>query len=266
MAHGISYEDAAKVEKQYEQYKKIIENIKPCSNVTWQHPTQPKKLGLCIVEPRCHELLSGILHNMAYIYGNTDTVLYIVHGSDNEQFVKDICKSWINVKFFNLGVQNITRADYNNLLTNKSFWTCFATEYILMFQTDSFIRKKIPEVFYHFDYVGAPWSDKEKNKGWSPAKNGRFVGNGGFSLRKLSSIKEICSKYEYDPILLEGEDVFFSKYLAIDTVPPPSLARQFSVEHFYYEDPVGFHQCWRFQTIEDIKSWIFTNEQAIEMF
>ena len=71
---------------------------------------------------------------------------------------------------------------YNALLLAKPFYERFAAhDYILVHQLDAFVFADELERFcaLGYDYIGAPWSH-------DPAR-GRIVGNGGFSLRKVST-------------------------------------------------------------------------------
>ncbi len=249
--HGINWRDEKLVEHQKSIYNQIITNIiEPIPEKKKFAKEGKQKLGLVIVEPREHEWLKGTLYNMAHVYGGQDVVLYIIHGIKNEDFVKNIVDDeWSNVNFLKLPIENINRDDYNRLLSNSQFWSYFNTEYVLIFQTDTFIRKQIPDVFFLYDYIGSPWA-------WFPNGIKRRVGNGGFSLRKVSKMKEICNKYNFNPEQEEAEDVFFCKYIETDLVPPPSLASIFAVEHIYYPDPIGLHSIWRFQTINNIINWM----------
>jgi hypothetical protein len=73
-------------------------------------------------------------------------------------------------------------ATYNALLLARSFYERFASyDYILVHQLDAFVFSDELDRFcaLGYDYVGAPWSHDESR--------GRIVGNGGFSLRKVSA-------------------------------------------------------------------------------
>lgn len=244
--HGINYTDTDLVAKQKEMYNSILNNIVDISEEQKVFAKEDnQQLSLLIVEPRSHEWLKAVLYNMAHTYGGLNVPLYIVHGTQNKEFIDSIVGDWSNIVFLELPVENLTKDEYSTLLTSSQFWSYIKTQYVLVFQTDSFIRKKIPDVFYYYDFVGAPWP-------WNPASNDRQVGNGGFSLRKVKAMLDICNKYTYDKEKYTAEDVFFSKHIVIDRVPPVELASQFAVEHIYNENPVGLHQIYRFQTIQDI--------------
>ena len=249
ISHGIDYHNIKLVEHQKNLYNIIIDKIVPISEEQKvfgiNSKDDIKKLGLLIIEPREHEWLKGVLLNMAHVYGGKNCPLFIVHGNKNETFVKNILHDWVNVNYLKLDIDNLNISQYNNLLTNPSFWSNFHTKHILLFQTDSFIRKEIPEIFFIYDYIGAPWP-------WFPVKNNRRVGNGGFSLRNVQAMIKICSNHEYDEEKYIAEDIFFSTYVDIDMCPPIMLASLFAVEHIYSNDPVGLHQVYRFQNFDDI--------------
>jgi hypothetical protein len=77
---------------------------------------------------------------------------------------------------------------YNRLMLDKSFYETYRSySHILIYQTDAYVFED--QLLYWcslpFDYIGAPWFE-EKNGISNPDK---FigVGNGGFSLRNVSS-------------------------------------------------------------------------------
>ncbi len=250
--HGIDFNDTELVNKQTKLYNNIIQNITEPPSIKKKFAEfNNQKLGLLLIEFRCHEWLKGVLYNMTHIYGNTDTVLYIVHGSKNELFIKNILRSWLNVVYFKIDVENIDVNEYSNLLTCSDFWLNFKTKFVLVFQTDTLIFKQIPLEYFNYSYTGAPLNSNFNICHYV----GRVVQNGGFSLRKIESTIDICKKYKYDKNKNIAEDVFFCQNISIDKLCPTELAKKFSVEHVYNSDPIGHHQTYRFQKIEDIKKW-----------
>lgn len=84
---------------------------------------------------------------------------------------------------------------YNRLMLNVNFYKKFNNyEYILLYQPDAWIFEDDLQKWLDkgYDYIGAPWFE-----GWSnPDSNAILLpeaGNGGFSLRKVSSIIKILS-------------------------------------------------------------------------
>ena len=79
---------------------------------------------------------------------------------------------------------------YNKMCCNQEFYELFKDyDYILIYQTDCWVFEDKLDYFMKldYDYYGAPW----------PIYNDQ-VGNGGFSLRKVSKMIELTSKFTYD--------------------------------------------------------------------
>jgi hypothetical protein len=81
---------------------------------------------------------------------------------------------------------------YNKLLLSKEFYQRFnGFEYMLIYQLDAWVFRDELDYWCNrgYDYIGAPWFEKcglheNGNKLWA-------VGNGGFSLRRISSFLNI---------------------------------------------------------------------------
>ena len=228
---------------------KALLNIKLIPyKVTWN--AFPKKLTCVIVEPRKHENLRGCLYNMANTYANTDVGLIIYHSKENKQFLLDIIKTWENVKLICLAKNNLTKQEYSYLLTRSSFYETIYSSHLLIFQTDSIIFKSIPNFYFNFDYVGAVWPT---NYTW-----GNGCGNGGFSLRRTSTMLNICKNImnheEYHP-----EDIYFSyKNLKI---PDFNDRKGFAVELVLHPNPVGCHKYLHSDLFYHIEDQLYEFEQ-----
>jgi hypothetical protein len=133
---------------------------------------------------------------------------------------------------------------YNRLMMSAVFYSSFAEyEYILIHQLDAFVFKDDLNYWcgQNFDYIGAPWLRAKPHSSlfssyWHRFKNYWYmrnntnkkglprneqledrVGNGGFSLRRVSLFVEYCVKFK--PLIeryqaAEGswfhEDIFWS--------------------------------------------------------
>lgn len=84
---------------------------------------------------------------------------------------------------------------YNRLLVSSFFYQKFtAYDYVLICQTDVYVFDDQTAIWTQkgYDYIGAPWIETPPStKPWSPFNFSRFmtgkVGNGGFSLRRVSA-------------------------------------------------------------------------------
>lgn len=151
---------------------------------------------------------------------------------------------------------------YNQLLLSRGFYTTFALfDYILIHQADVFLFKEELASWCekNYDYIGAPWfrPDKlnrgflfnafqnvklafKKNKVYATRHN--RVGNGGLSLRKVSTALKVLEAVQ--PQLLKqytgaggpqfNEDIFWSleapTILQAYSVPTMREAMHFAVE------------------------------------
>jgi len=126
---------------------------------------------------------------------------------------------------------------------NGAFYERFVHyEYILIYQLDAYVFRDELEYWCNrgYDYLGAPWFD-----GFNLADNDSklldIAGNGGLSLRKISSfVKVLSARGDSKKIIEEyiksrqNEDLFFSQLAPkIDPsfkIAPPKLAMHFSFE------------------------------------
>ena len=147
---------------------------------------------------------------------------------------------------------------YNKMMLSEEFYRRFLCyEYILMYQLDAFIFSNQLEHFCNmgYDYIGAPWLYgapyylNQKHCVW-------YVGNGGFSLRKVSScIRLLKERKEMLTDDSMNEDLFFSMGKS-DTfkVAPIDIALSFSfeqeIEKCYHKNneklPFGCHAWERY--------------------
>lgn len=195
-----------------------------------------------IVEPRKHPALSYVLHNFIENLKSNWSIV-IVHGSANADFVhtmlaEEFANSADRITAHNLGVENLTIDDYNELLKSREFYDYIPTETFLVFQTDTAICGEDRDLLDHFleyDYVGAPWKDA--------------VGNGGLSLRKKSKMLEIIEKC---PKGKENEDVYFANPCVDIYKPTIDDAKLFSVELLYSDRSFGVHKPWLHMDPEEL--------------
>ena len=221
-----------RLNKNYESFDNIDNNID--NNIN-------NKYTAIIVEPRKHKALEFVLDNFLTNLSDEWNIV-ICHGTNNEDFIKDIIKDKLSkyasrIKLINLNVDNLTIKDYNNLLVSEKFHSYIPTEIFLVFQTDTMIcpeYKSYINDFLKYDYVGAPWKHLNNT-----------IGNGGLSLRRKSKMLEIIKKCPYNEML--NEDLFFTKECPeIDRYFPKwEDAKHFSTETIYEDKSFGLHQLWQ---------------------
>jgi hypothetical protein len=218
------------------------------------------KYTAIIIEPRKHQALSFVLNNFLENLSDEWNII-VFHGNNNHSYLLNIIenqlKNYVNrIKLINLGIQNLTINDYNNLLKSRKIYDFVPTETFMIFQTDTMIIPKYKHYinyFLKYDYVGAPWINK-------------LVGNGGLSIRKKTKMLQIInnpnrfnlisnamnkSKNEY-----VNEDYFFSLNNKVRLSKPRfHEAKLFSMEQVFSEKgSFGIHKAWKYIDIELLKT------------
>lgn len=215
-----------------------------------------------IVEPRQHPALKLVVQNMLS-HGPKNAPILVMHGLDNDKYVHTLFKSNPRVNFHNLKIHNLSIASYSKLFFTKNFWAVLGRlapqkqeDFALIFQTDSFVIPGPRQRWTYwlnskFAYVGAPWKKRMK-RGLK-----RTVGNGGFSLRRISSSQDILKTI--DAKTRHPEDVVFSNaflHSKQHIVPSPEVAGRFSCETIMpslKNPPLGIHKLWKHANPEQWK-------------
>jgi hypothetical protein len=141
------------------------------------------------------------------------------------------------ISFSDIYFQNITA--YNQLMMSELLYQSFLNyDYMLIYQSDAWVFRNELQSWIEkdYDYIGAPWMKKENHQKWYyqiyqnfvakilriPLKSTKLsgrTGNGGFSLRKISSHYRVCiekkkiiNQYLVNSVKsdLFNEDVFWS--------------------------------------------------------
>lgn len=142
---------------------------------------------------------------------------------------------------------------YCQLMMSPQFYEAFnAYDYILIYQLDAFVFYDALEDFCRlsYDYIGAPWSYIAWHDAKPPTPR---VGNGGFSLRKVATCRDLVNTFA--GVNNSIEDAFFA-YCGVKTnfkTAPVAVAELFSMEHMPARHvrkikglPFGCHNWQRF--------------------
>ena len=154
------------------------------------------------------------------------------------------------VYYVNLEIDNFNRMTYNYLFTTSTLWNTIYSvggKYALLFQTDCLLLKDNVDKYLRYDFIGAPWN--------KPMHNLKHGFNGGLSLRNVETmihITSICLPVSYEDkeslqiTELANEDVYFAYHMFTNEksfqLPSYDIAKTFSIETIYYNDPVGLHK------------------------
>lgn len=219
-----------------------------------EHPYEATLIELSRKLPH----IEYIIQNAIVKLSHSPFTFSIVCSEKNIDFMKQIQNKFPFLLIHKLPneIASESRENYNDLLFNRLFWNFFQhRQSVLIMQEDTFIFKSNIEDFLQYDYIGAPWSYNSIMR-----KIDLRVGNGGFSLRKMSFIYEVLDhkeailkkmkEYEFHSEIekLEPypEDIFFS-FAAIylgKNIPKFDVARSFATENIACSESFGGHQFW----------------------
>jgi len=215
-----------------------------------------------IVEPRNTDVLFDLLHWTVRLLSPHGWKFIVFCGVDNYDAIRTFADDLQISDIFeirNMAVSNLSIWDYNSRLLSKEFWESIPYEHILIYQTDSVLLDGDLESFLQYDYVGAPFHSKDRFARASTIKyciltklgiqnkikyifNDIFGQNGGLSLRRKSAMLK-CLDADIDKNA--AEDTYFSvRCENLINKPHKDIAKQFSVETIYYDNPKGYHKPW----------------------
>lgn len=170
-----------------------------------------------IVEPRAHEYLETVIRNMDH-NAPIDWPMYIVHGNTNKAFVQSILarlNSSRRVHLIGLKTDNLAPSEYNRLFLNLGFWSTIRADYVLVFQTDAILCRKItPAVIrdmVRYGYMGCQTGSTDTRPVWGgDAAHLPFGGVGGLSWRDNRFQKRCIKSLSQSQRRTMAEDVAFS--------------------------------------------------------
>ena len=198
------------------------------------------KYACAIMEPRHHSDLEFVIKNMAYFLPGWS--MYIFHSLENSEYVRNLVRGHneMNINFIMISKGNINVSEYSKILSTPQFYEFIHAEYVLIFQTDSYLRRFGMEEYVKlgYDYIGAPWP----HEGWDFQ-----AGNGGLSLRKISKMLEVTHSHPWNG---EPEDLYFQHALMKSGGKMCNkywtTMAGFSVENIFHPNPLGVHKYWQF--------------------
>jgi hypothetical protein len=221
-------------------YHYLIEQYGLQLNAIWDSYTPPLKSdkAYVLVERRAHPNYPFLLKMMAWAAPHLS--VYLICSHENLDFIKAILGD--KIANFNIIVaysgevdRDQGRTEYNQLLTDATFFEQIDAEYIVTMQMDVFLRRKLTDDLFCGDYWGPPW-------GWCSHR----AGGGGATIRRVQKMIEVCKAARDDPLApcKEGEDSWMSD--RIQEFPPLAFRRAHIMESMPADDPVIVHQFWTY--------------------
>ncbi|THY83062.1 hypothetical protein D6C92_09798 [Aureobasidium pullulans] len=205
-------------------------------------PFDPRKVALLIENRPSPHLIPLLLHFTAVIPSD-----WTVNFMGSDESVASVNSSLAVRNQVKTGKMDLTYIPSNMSVAGTEQISAFLTnlwvyetllapaEWLLIFQTDSMLCANSEQSlndWLDYDWVGAPWSLKHKGGG-----------NGGLSLRKVSSIITVL-KHQVRLPKSEPEDVWLSNRLSNRVgakVANGTLENKFSGEMISSYSPMGYH-------------------------
>ena len=184
---------------------------------------------------------------------------------------------------------------YNKLMLSTDFYDSFSEyEYMLIAQPDACIWREENMLEYFmdmdFDYYGAPWIPARRIWEWAPVRsgqdgrrrivclkkegNGIEMGNGGFSLRRISSCRKLIKEFAWRKsywYIKRNEDIFFgvfgrgskNNFKLCDVASGLKFAGEYNIKELVLEGrtPFGVHGWSKyFDSYEDMQKFLEEND------
>lgn len=205
------------------------------ASTTIKKPSETDKT-VVIIEARIHPNLQFLLHNVAYYC--KDWAITFVCSDKNLKYCQELAEHHKeNITFLPLFKftedRETARGEYNRLLKSAELYEAIPCDNMLIVQTDSYLRKHLPDSILKYDYVASPFSWEKEHAG------------GGMSFRKKAAMLEIVkSSKRY----IESEDVFMSTSVQDMGYKMPKWEEglRYFCESTLYAQTCGVHQWWTF--------------------
>jgi hypothetical protein len=199
------------------------------------------KAAVCLIEGRIHPHLEFLVYNIAYFAKGWK--IFVFCSDINEKWLTEVLgpkSSEITfVKVFNGSAgREQGRKEYNDLLRSADFYASIPADYVLLMETDCYLRKRLPLYEWKkYDYIACPiaW---ESNK-----EDPSLVG--GASFRRRDAAIQVCREYESEEW---AHDIFMDNGTKVLGLKRPTYkkAHKWFSESCVSFDPVIVHQWWTF--------------------
>ena len=228
----------------------------------WKTYTPPKKAkrAYMLVEGRIHPNMWFVLRNIAW--AGPDMAVYIFCSDQNFSYIVNLLGD--KAPYFNIIVAfkrtgttplNVISQEYHNFFTNWKIWELMDTEYAMMIQMDVYIRKRLDDCLFNYDYYACRWAWKLEDPG------------GALTICRIAKMVEILKEHKPDlnANCIGSSDEFISQIIKAKGTYPPKMENLFnlleSMQVFVGKDfkqiiidPYAVHQPWTF-------SYTFSQEE-----
>ena len=217
---------------------------------TYTPPIKAKK-AFMITEGRIHSNFWFVLRNIAW--AGPDMSVYIFCSDQNYDYIISLLGD--KAPHFNVIVafngdppKDQAMQEYNNFLTSYTTYQLIDAEYVTTIQMDVYLRKRLEDHLFRYDYMACRWAWKSDEPG------------GAVSVRRVSKMIELCRKARPDLAVncAIPEDEFINRLIiANNCEQSPMLENiEYLLESIHVlnrpqgphliVDPFVVHQAWTF--------------------
>ncbi len=264
----------------------ILENfLLSWANKISSYPLEKSAQIAVLIENRIdNQWLFTVLNTMLMCPQNTSLCLITDNNDTKDKAISLLSENQVNLNAFWLNTDSISPTSsldnspsFNQLMKTSVFWDSLPHKKLLIIQTDALLSEPLPQYFFGFDYLGAPFLPRVRSEYFetyssinsaitdfykidtpfhcSPDKDvyPHLYGNGGLSIRNRNLMKQICDKYGSLSQPEEQEDVFFSRHFnEFSDFVPTNIAKAFSFETSYNKYSIGSHAAWKYLDTNDL--------------
>jgi len=199
-----------------------------------------------LIEPRKMDLCAAVIRNFQEVLGKDWKFIFLCGAGMTSYYIQLLNDLPFPVELWELNVTNLACDQYNNLLTSRELWEITESEFVLIFQTDTWLNKNCSRTideYFIYSYVGGNRDYEWKElTSLSEPYNPRGPFNGGLSLRRRLDMIRIIDHFQTLDVKF-GEDVMFTMgcYMLGLPIGDSGLADTFCIHSFLIPDPFGFH-------------------------
>jgi len=226
----------------------------------WKTYTPPKKAkrSYMLVEGRIHPNMWFILRNIAW--AGPEMAVYIFCSDQNYDYIMNLLGD--KAPHFNVIVafkgdppKEQAMQEFIDLYTSWKTWKLMETDYAFLIQMDVYIRKRLDDCLFNYDWYACRWAWKIDEPG------------GGISICRVTKMIEILKEHKpntdaHCPI---SSDEFINKIIKVNGTYPPLMeniqnlmeSMQVFIGEGYKQiiiNPYAVHQAWTF-------SYTFSQEE-----
>ena len=147
-------------------------------------------------------------------------------------------------------------AEYNRLFFSSEFWGGIPEAFVLIYQRDTVLFRRVPDAAFQWDMIGAPCG---------AIGTQHWTMNGGLSLRRRAAMLDML---QIEDTTSEPEDRFFTRVLRHwgGRIPDLQTAAQFAAESgpCIMGRPVGVHGTDK-HYMSDEQGWQLVNDALAEI-